>query len=90
MKDKKILQKFDDPGHGWVRIEKKYIEKLGIANKITAFSYQRGKYAYLEEDCDLGLLHKALIEKGIVPVYKTSTTNKSSKIRSYEDYKYNG
>jgi len=41
---------FEDPGHGWLRVPLKEVEP--IADKISPYSYMRGKYAYLEEDCD--------------------------------------
>ena len=41
---------FTDPGHGWLRVPLK--ELTPIQDKITPYSYMRGKYAYLEEDCD--------------------------------------
>ena len=44
---------YSDPGHGWgaVKIQKLY--ELGIADKISSFSYQKGGTVYLEEDCDM-------------------------------------
>lgn len=42
----------EDPGHGWLRVPLK--ELRPIQDKITAYSYMNNKYAYLEEDCDMG------------------------------------
>ena len=46
---------YEDPGHGWLRVPTLELVKLGIADKITPCSYihPSGKWAYLEEDCDL-------------------------------------
>ena len=44
--------KYDDPAHGWLKVSIDDLNKLGIADKITGCSYQRGGYAYLEEDMD--------------------------------------
>jgi hypothetical protein len=46
----------------------------------------RGDYAYLEEDCDLGTLVKALRERGITPKFVQYVADKRSKIRGYDSY----
>ena len=53
MNKSKTIQFYADPGHGWAKVKKSELEKLGIAQLISACSYERGEYAYLEEDCDL-------------------------------------
>lgn len=75
-----------DPGHGWFKVSKQLLIKLGIADKISGYSYQRNDMAYLEEDCDAGLLIKALDSKGVKWVIKTAHTNKTSRIRNYKRY----
>ena len=81
------LNYYQDPGHGWVKIPIKTLDKLGIADKISHYSYMRDKFAYLEEDCDLGLLFKTCDAKGIKIVLRDHHTNKQSKIRSYQNYR---
>ena len=44
-----------DPGHGWLAVPFKDIHRLGIGEKISGYSYIKGKTAYLEEDCDAGV-----------------------------------
>ncbi|MCD6434937.1 MAG: hypothetical protein J7L15_00895 [Clostridiales bacterium] len=44
---------FTDPGHGWLRVLLTELEP--IKDKISPYSYMRGKYAYLEEDCDMAV-----------------------------------
>ena len=62
---KKIsIKVFGDPGHAWARFPKAQLVKLGIADKITPYSYQNGANAFLEEDCDLSTLMAALKAKG--------------------------
>ena len=80
------LQVYTDPGHGWVKVKKELLVKLGIETKISRYSYQRGEFAYLEEDCDAGLLINALKEHSINYSFKTNNSNKSSKIRNYYPY----
>ena len=82
------LNFYCDPGHGWVKVPIKTLLKLGIADKISRYSYQRGLYAYLEEDCDLNMLFAAADKAGISITLKEFHTNKTSKIRSYDNYVY--
>jgi hypothetical protein len=48
-----------DGGHGWLEVSKAKLTKLGIAHKISGYSYEKGTKAYLEEDCDAGLFFEA-------------------------------
>lgn len=77
---------YTDPGHGWGKVRKSVLSNLGIAGDITPFSYQRGDYAYLEEDCDLSLLCKRLAEHDTKVKFVERHTDKQSRIRSYERY----
>jgi hypothetical protein len=54
-----------DPGHGWLQVPHSLIYELGIQDQISTFSYMDDMYAYLEEDCDLGVLMRALEAKGL-------------------------
>ena len=78
---------YSDPGHGWGAVKRKVLIDLGIADKITAYSYQKGQTVYLEEDLDLSTLVTALALKGETVTYKEKHTNKYSPIRSYDSYK---
>jgi hypothetical protein len=80
------LDYYQDPGHGWVKIKLDKLKELGINQKITYFSYMRGEYAYLEEDCDLSTLIKACEDKEIVLYFKDHHSNRDSKIRNYQSY----
>lgn len=75
-----------DPGHGWMKVSKALLVKLGIAHLISSYSYERGEYAYLEEDCDAGLLLRKLEMRDIKWTIKTAHTNKTSRIRNYNRY----
>jgi hypothetical protein len=88
MTKKITINVFSDPGHGWARVPKTLLTKLGISAKISTYSYQRGDYAYLEEDCDLGVLINALKSKNYVDInFKENHTNRQSKIRGYATYR---
>jgi hypothetical protein len=84
---KLTLNFYCDPGHGWAKIHKNWLELLGIADKISRYSYMRKDYAYLEEDNDLSTLYAAADKAGIEIRLKEYHTNKQSKIRSYDNYK---
>lgn len=78
---------YTDPGHGWGAIKRHDLNALGIADKVSRYSYQRGQTVYLEEDCDLSLLIHALRQKGDEPVFIEKHTDRRSPIRSYETYR---
>ena len=84
------LNYFTDPGHGWVSVKLQTLIDLGIADKVSHYSYMRGSSAYLEEDCDLGLLYQACDSKGITIDLNTKHTNNRSPIRSYATYQAGG
>lgn len=82
------LNFYTDPGHGWAKVNKKVLNDLGIAEQISAYSYQRGDYAYLEEDWDLSQLMTAARAAGIDLKFKQfNCRERSSKIRSYRPYR---
>jgi hypothetical protein len=84
------LNYFTDPGHGWVSVKLQTLIDLGIADKVSHYSYMRGSSAYLEEDCDLGLLFATCDAKGITIDLNTKHTNNRSPIRSYATYQVRG
>ena len=77
---------YSDPGHAWAKVRKSVLTNLGIADKVSSYSYQRGDYAFLEEDCDLSLLMQALHDHGTALRFVEKRTNKQSRIRNYERY----
>jgi hypothetical protein len=80
------IKVFADPGHAWARFPKARLKKLGIADKITSYSYQKGTNVFLEEDCDLSTLVTALKTHGFTVEFIESHTNRTSKIRGYQSY----
>ncbi len=85
---KKIsIKVFADPGHAWARIAKSKLVSLGIADKISTYSYQKGENAFLEEDCDLSLLVGTLRGLDYEIKFNESHTNRQSKIRGYNTYR---
>src|SRR5262245_17970213 len=54
----------EDPGHGWLVVNREEIFSLGIELKVSSYSYQEGGLVYLEEDCDAPLFIKAKEQRG--------------------------
>ena len=75
-----------DPGHGWLRIPIRLLRELGIESRITLYSYRRGDYAYLEEDCDAMTFIKAMEARGRTVEFDDHTADRASKIRRYEPW----
>jgi len=55
--------------------------------RSASYSYQRGEYVYLEEDCDLTTLCMALNQRNTRVKFVEKRTDRDSRIRSYERYK---
>jgi len=84
-----MFKAYSDPGHAWVAVKIKLLEDLGIADKISHFSFVKGNTAYLEEDSDLNIFVNAYVAKnGAKPEFDESHTNGQSRIRSYERYSF--
>lgn len=62
LKDKKF-RFVSDPGHGWLAVKRSDLESLNVLDKITSYSYQKGKTVYLEEDCDASTFLRAYENK---------------------------
>lgn len=78
---------FNDPGHGWVKVRKAEIERLGILNEISSCSYELGEFAYLEEDCDAGVFFEAKTKAGENFQLAEKYCNGMSAIRKYRYYR---
>jgi hypothetical protein len=79
-----------DAGHGWAKVPRALLRDLGIEAQISHYSYQRGDWVYLEEDCDLSRFHIEYRTKyGIEPRYRernTSSRKQYSWVRNYPQY----
>lgn len=76
---------YSDAGHAWGKVKRQVLVNLGIADKVSAYSYQYKDNVYLEEDCDLRLLMEALPETTRIKFVEKHTAG-NSRIRSYEHY----
>lgn len=77
---------FADPGHAWLRVPLELIAHLGIGPQVSACSYTRGRWAYLEEDCDAPLFVRAYEARYGSPAVRSVTTDRRSRIREYASY----
>jgi hypothetical protein len=58
------LVKINDPGHGWLKVPLVDLAVVGCEKEITLYSFYDDKYAYLEEDQDMGTYLDALDRLG--------------------------
>jgi len=83
----KTYTMYTDPGHGWLKVHVDELRDFGIEDSISQYSYRRGDYAYLEEDCDLSLFVERYVDRHIArPKISVQHANRNSKIRSYRRY----
>tara|TARA_R110000868_G_scaffold313543_1_gene574520 strand:+ start:558 stop:920 length:363 start_codon:yes stop_codon:yes gene_type:complete len=80
--------KFSDPGHGWLAVKIELAKQSGA--KISPFSYQRGKTAYLEEDSDAPAFVQAIEIQGFKVFVEERHTDRNSPIRSYASFSQEG
>jgi hypothetical protein len=87
MKNLKI-RFFHDAAHGWYEVGFSVLQDMGIAHKITRYSYRKGDMAYLEEDCDATLFFDKAKELGYnVKVDEEDIYSEDSIVRTYWPYK---
>lgn len=77
-----------DPGHGWLKVRRDVLAKLGLLHQISGYSYERNRHVYLEEDCDAPKLLEALKAAGVTLRIKNKNSNKQSKVRSYAHFRH--
>lgn len=75
-----------DPGHGWLKVPKTLLIQLGISEEISNYSYQRGDFAYLEEDRDFGAFITAADVAGFAVVRRNRYADRRSRVRGYQVY----
>lgn len=81
-----IYHFYADPQHSWLKVQTRELDRLGVRNQISRYSYLRGEYSYLEEDLDAGVFLEAKRERGESVEFREHHTNYQSKIRNYCSY----
>lgn len=83
---------YQDAGHGWVAVKRKFLNNIMNTDLISPYSYQRGGTVYLEEDGDLERFVVALNARGMRKgvdydfIVKHHIDGRSP-IRSYSSYR---
>jgi hypothetical protein len=72
-----------DAGHSWLSVPLEDIRKLGIADKISPYSYMTHTRVYLEEDRDASLILEA---SGLDPEDMQHSYSRHAKCRGYAPY----
>ena len=80
------LNFYEDPGHGWLAVPLPLLDRLGLIDQISHYSYMRGMLAHLEEDCDYERFWAAAEAAGLHVVVRTTRTDHRSRIRNYDQY----
>lgn len=85
----KIQTKFHrvvDSTHSYTKVPVAELQRVGVADKITKFSFIKGNMAYLEEDTDLSTFQQARADEG-KPITTVEIMRKNcSRIRAYSAY----
>lgn len=90
------LTLYSDPAHAWLKVPVTELSRVGLSWEHDFSSYSYGRtdsngmfWAYLEEDCDLGIyLARAIGLDGHRPAIKDRHTNGRSAVRSYRSLPY--
>lgn len=75
-----------DPGHGWVEASMAELRALGIAGRISPWSYRDGETAFLEEDDDASLFLDTMRARG-TPAELTVLHHEYSPVSNYRPYR---
>lgn len=75
-----------DPSHGWVEVPMAELRALGIAGRISPWSYRDGETAYLEEDDDASLFLDTMRARG-TPAELVVLRHEYSPVRNYLPYR---
>ena len=87
-----------DAGHGWLKVSKSTIRMLGLADKISGYSYEYAGQVYLEEDRDAIIYFARLFPIGLGSIVfkqfqdfhvKEINDGDESNIRSFPHYNQN-
>ena len=81
-----LLNFYQDPGHGWLAVPLALLARLDLLDKVSSYSYMRGRLAHLEEDCDYSLFAAAMRDAGLSFSLRERHTDNQSRIRSYEPF----
>lgn len=83
------LHYIQDSGHGWIVAPVSLVRDLGIADRISRYSYHDSTAGqlYLEEDCDAPAFIRALRVSGIEPDIIDVHVNGDAKCRALPSWR---
>lgn len=79
----KTLDFYSDPAHGWLKVPFSELYDLKIIQYMSC-SFEKGDFAYLEEDCAMSVYRAALNAQGYNLKFNFHESDRSSKIRGYD------
>ena len=82
----KSFQMISDASHGWLKVPRVELERLGIQGNISGYSYVKGDFVFLEEDSDAGVFIDARKAEGNVIKVKEIVRESCRKIRNYSAF----
>ena len=79
---------YSDSMHGWLAVKRNLLKDLNILDKISSYSYQKGKTVYLEEDRDYSLFVSAYNKRfyRYPDITTVEQTEKPHRIRGYKSF----
>ena len=78
---------YEDPGHGWLAVPLELLDRLQLLDRVSHYSYLRGRLAHLEEDCDASLFLATARQAGLAITFRDVTcADRHSRIRNYDPY----
>ena len=80
------FEMFSDPSHSWLKVPFHFLDDLKIKRRISHFSYRKGVFVYLEEDCDFRIFVQAMEDAGRSFEIVEKHSSRMSRIRSYHRY----
>ena len=81
------LDFYEDPGHGWLAVPLELLDRLQLLDRVSHYSYLRGRLAHLEEDCDASLFLATARQAGLAITFRDVTcADRHSRIRNYDPY----
>ncbi len=83
---KRKLTFHTDPAHGWLEVPLQDLTTLGVADDISACSYQNETNAYLEEDVDAYVYLRAAREAGWAVTTEDHYVDRDSFVRNLPGY----
>jgi hypothetical protein len=86
MTDNVTVRFIEDSAHGWALVTRDELAELGIADEISPYSYQRGPWVALEEDCDLGRYMLAQEARGVIVTLRNEYQDGEAYVRRWQRY----